>query len=136
MIRRPPRSTLFPYTTLFRSRKLHLWLVGVPARPQHMSLEVNRRGVIRRNRKNVYLVAILHFKAAHLRANRFRIAGVDEIHIFPIAPNNSASIYLQGHELYGAIGKMCISSPSCTSKPLICARTASESLVSLIWTLN
>src|SRR2546430_4546764 len=24
MIRRPPRSTLFPYTTLFRSRLLHL----------------------------------------------------------------------------------------------------------------
>src|SRR2546430_6866382 len=24
MIRRPPRSTLFPYTTLFRSRSLHL----------------------------------------------------------------------------------------------------------------
>src|ERR1051326_9553331 len=24
MIRRPPRSTLFPYTTLFRSRYLHL----------------------------------------------------------------------------------------------------------------
>src|SRR5438874_9925138 len=24
MIRRPPRSTLFPYTTLFRSRGLHL----------------------------------------------------------------------------------------------------------------
>src|SRR5690349_23982499 len=24
MIRRPPRSTLFPYTTLFRSRKYHL----------------------------------------------------------------------------------------------------------------
>src|SRR2546430_8891791 len=24
MIRRPPRSTLFPYTTLFRSRKLNL----------------------------------------------------------------------------------------------------------------
>src|SRR2546429_8732696 len=23
MIRRPPRSTLFPYTTLFRSRRLH-----------------------------------------------------------------------------------------------------------------
>src|SRR2546425_5778509 len=25
MIRRPPRSTLFPYTTLFRSRLLRLW---------------------------------------------------------------------------------------------------------------
>src|SRR3712207_6872992 len=24
MIRRPPRSTLFPYTTLFRSERLHL----------------------------------------------------------------------------------------------------------------
>src|SRR3712207_7822743 len=26
MIRRPPRSTLFPYTTLFRSRREHWWL--------------------------------------------------------------------------------------------------------------
>src|SRR2546426_2967251 len=25
MIRRPPRSTLFPYTTLFRSRVLYFW---------------------------------------------------------------------------------------------------------------
>src|SRR2546427_4693726 len=25
MIRRPPRSTLFPYTTLFRSLSSHLW---------------------------------------------------------------------------------------------------------------
>src|SRR3712207_7859969 len=31
MIQRPPRSTLFPYTTLFRSRKLFL-------RPSHESL--------------------------------------------------------------------------------------------------
>src|SRR2546430_12241715 len=30
MIRRPPRSTLFPYTTLFRSpdRSLHLWMAS------------------------------------------------------------------------------------------------------------
>src|SRR3712207_8724819 len=28
MIRRPPRSTLFPYTTLFRSRKLGVFLVA------------------------------------------------------------------------------------------------------------
>src|SRR3712207_9430140 len=27
MIRRPPRSTLFPYTTLFRSRLMHLRFV-------------------------------------------------------------------------------------------------------------
>src|SRR5256885_12221745 len=30
MIRRPPRSTLFPYTTLFRSVVLHLRRVGGP----------------------------------------------------------------------------------------------------------
>src|SRR5258708_26305919 len=31
MIRRPPRSTLFPYTTLFRSREAEPWL-GAQAR--------------------------------------------------------------------------------------------------------
>src|SRR5260370_19776150 len=30
MIRRPPRSTLFPYTTLFRSDSVNLALDGVP----------------------------------------------------------------------------------------------------------
>src|SRR5256885_12857515 len=30
MIRRPPRSTLFPYTTLFRSLALSLELLGPP----------------------------------------------------------------------------------------------------------
>src|SRR5258708_39372211 len=30
MIRRPPRSTLFPYTTLFRSLHLLFWLSLVP----------------------------------------------------------------------------------------------------------
>src|SRR5258708_25682133 len=29
MIRRPPRSTLFPYTTLFRSLKLHSPVLGL-----------------------------------------------------------------------------------------------------------
>src|SRR3712207_7504632 len=28
MMRRPPRSTLFPYTTLFRSAKADLWAAG------------------------------------------------------------------------------------------------------------
>src|SRR5258708_17837050 len=31
MIRRPPRSTLFPYTTLFRSKAIRLGEVDVPA---------------------------------------------------------------------------------------------------------
>src|SRR2546425_11803322 len=29
MIRRPPRSTLFPYTTLFRSVPFHMWAPDV-----------------------------------------------------------------------------------------------------------
>src|SRR3712207_7673592 len=37
MIRRPPRSTLFPYTTLFRSRAVRPEL---PARPAPLSLSV------------------------------------------------------------------------------------------------
>src|SRR3712207_7521705 len=37
MIRRPPRSTLFPYTTLFRSRPGHLDL-----RPEHRLHEADR----------------------------------------------------------------------------------------------
>src|ERR1019366_10124044 len=31
MIRRPPRSTLFPYTTLFRSSDVPFWQVGLAA---------------------------------------------------------------------------------------------------------
>src|SRR5260370_42684204 len=35
MIRRPPRSTLFPYTTLFRSRKEVTEEVVVPVKDDH-----------------------------------------------------------------------------------------------------
>src|SRR5688572_32579243 len=34
MIRRPPRSTLFPYTTLFRSRRVQLVVVDDGSGPQ------------------------------------------------------------------------------------------------------
>src|SRR2546429_7388883 len=34
MIRRPPRSTLFPYTTLFRSVQIHTGLITSEASPQ------------------------------------------------------------------------------------------------------
>src|SRR5574342_839735 len=39
MIRRPPRSTLFPYTTLFRSRARH----QSPHQDQHEFLHQSRR---------------------------------------------------------------------------------------------
>src|SRR2546422_7482203 len=37
MIRRPPRSTLFPYTTLFRSRRCGRCSGGNRAQPAHMA---------------------------------------------------------------------------------------------------
>src|SRR5438067_8779042 len=46
MIRRPPRSTLFPYTTLFRS--LLLDLVDAPRRPGvHRRIDVAQRPFVR-----------------------------------------------------------------------------------------
>src|SRR5256885_7032191 len=47
MIRRPPRSTLFPYTTLFRSRA-HQPAADGPAHPGHAAPAQRRSGVLRR----------------------------------------------------------------------------------------
>src|SRR5256886_15063447 len=44
MIRRPPRSTLFPYTTLFRSHRLAPFtLVGATTRPGMLSAPLRER---------------------------------------------------------------------------------------------
>src|SRR2546426_9477686 len=43
MIRRPPRSTLFPYTTLFRS----LWRSAKPYLERWMNEQVGWRGMLR-----------------------------------------------------------------------------------------
>src|SRR2546422_9688025 len=56
MIRRPPRSTLFPYTTLFRSQDLPL-VVGVRERDFDQVVEASRRDErgIERDRKSTRL---------------------------------------------------------------------------------
>src|SRR5262245_64124759 len=43
MIRRPPRSTLFPYTTLFRSRASRLFLEAANVRPRASGRGVTTR---------------------------------------------------------------------------------------------
>src|SRR2546422_7835836 len=55
MIRRPPRSTLFPYTTLFRSLQVHLGKLQVkrPRLAHHSLLDV-QQGVMR-DRKSTRL---------------------------------------------------------------------------------
>src|SRR3712207_8098417 len=42
MIRRPPRSTLFPYTTLFRYRHLFVAEIGLPYRGYVLWLRLGR----------------------------------------------------------------------------------------------
>src|SRR5690625_4941080 len=43
MIRRPPRSTLFPYTTLFRSREINRWRQRVNAPSPERQREAQER---------------------------------------------------------------------------------------------
>src|SRR5438034_4532812 len=52
MIRRPPRSTLFPYTTLFRSRPAHAYPRATQAVPAMVRLveRLLERGVAYRGR--------------------------------------------------------------------------------------
>src|SRR2546422_7614150 len=52
MIRRPPRSTLFPYTTLFRSQHL---LRGAGGAPGHLCLLSGREGAGLQDRKSTRL---------------------------------------------------------------------------------
>src|SRR3712207_8944749 len=47
MIRRPPRSTLFPYTTLFRSKRLHELPARVVRRTHVAHLAASHEGVQR-----------------------------------------------------------------------------------------
>src|SRR3712207_7238371 len=59
MIRRPPRSTLFPYTTLFRSRRggqgqgqtFNLVLVTLPWGPQALGGQLGPQGTCTTTRK-------------------------------------------------------------------------------------
>src|SRR3712207_7953428 len=57
MIRRPPRSTLFPYTTLFRSRLRH----GVAFHPQRSSAADVQLSFAARRRQSV--LGLLHLHA-------------------------------------------------------------------------
>src|SRR5689334_24664642 len=56
MTRRPPRSTLFPYTTLFRSAHLHL--AALHAASRHRTAALNREDVFHRHQKRLLDVAL------------------------------------------------------------------------------
>src|SRR3712207_8458749 len=71
MIRRPPRSTLFPYTTLFRSQRVGL--VEVRGRARHLAQLELRRGSHRHlvgHREHVPALASLQALEARLHPAR------------------------------------------------------------------
>src|SRR5256885_9520246 len=63
MIRRPPRSTLFPYTTLFRSRETGGSVSGIDGRSRP-------KGGIARNQENFRQTQVQRFHAHNCRARR------------------------------------------------------------------
>src|SRR5437588_2314480 len=68
MIRRPPRSTLFPYTTLFRSC-LHVLLVARPDDPGRRDLEDAGVGAIKGAREIVEQEIALDRKSTRLNSS-------------------------------------------------------------------
>src|ERR1022692_5288759 len=76
MIRRPPRSTLFPYTTLFRSRpatELLNTLAGCPPTGSHIVVDLKHFKLIHRSHSPSYLPEQrLHFRPEPQGQGTFR----------------------------------------------------------------
>src|SRR5258707_4969749 len=92
MIRRPPRSTLFPYTTLFRSRSDTMWLYSQPSSPPSSRM-VYGAGEVQRKARLVDPPAAAYPEAARsAKANgevRLRLVLASDgtvKYIFPLKP--------------------------------------------------
>src|SRR5690606_41387976 len=75
MLRRPPRSTLFPYTTLFRSHD------GAPHAPQALVEVPARRGGRRRRRRDVHGRQHLQGRAADPRFRDRKSTRLNSSHV-------------------------------------------------------
>src|SRR2546429_835371 len=65
MIRRPPRSTLFPYTTLFRS----VWFYRQRATAENLIKEANNDAGLAAHPSNRWAMNCVHFQLAMLAYN-------------------------------------------------------------------
>src|SRR2546422_8486484 len=81
MIRRPPRSTLFPYTTLFRSVYVHdLVRVGEQATALHRAMrDAGLRGVVRSEEHTSELQSRLHL-VCRLLLEKKKTPGQQSLH--------------------------------------------------------
>src|SRR5687768_17757495 len=73
MIRRPPKSTLFPYTTLFRSVEMRILRLERVVRPQHR-FDAERQDLV----ALVLLQSFTNALAAQLFTNGEHIGPVDQ----------------------------------------------------------
>src|SRR5258707_4617382 len=97
MIRRPPRSTLFPYTTLFRSVRVH-----VAGEELHRVVDGQTGGDRAAPRGDVDIdvpLRVLHLEGEELRDHRVRHVIDDEVGraqlsnpVTPISPMPSSSL--------------------------------------------
>src|SRR5260221_4905446 len=102
MIRRPPRSTLFPYTTLFRSPALRLGpaaAAGGPARPRPSRRRLHRlqadRKSTRLNSSHTvisYAVFCLKKKKGQQIAVAARAAALDRVDISSSSPSDVCTL--------------------------------------------
>src|SRR2546430_4656836 len=78
MIRRPPRSTLFPYTTLFRSNpswlRLHVPLWRICLHEGHQTLSLDHSGYTYRNIKGVRVRSDQDRKSIRLNSSHSQIS--------------------------------------------------------------
>src|SRR5436305_3553847 len=84
MIRRPPRSTLFPYTTLFRSEIIDVGsdCVGVPFNQEHFTGVLADRKSTRLNSSHVrisYAVFCLKKKNLHVSLDQRELQAVPSV---------------------------------------------------------
>src|SRR2546430_4576539 len=74
MIRRPPRSTLFPYTTLFRSFRCSVCLASAPPGEERKGLRHSVDGQLQLLRKLELLQSFTDRKSTRLNSSHSQIS--------------------------------------------------------------
>src|SRR2546426_8886581 len=96
MIRRPPRSTLFPYTTLFRSRHLRDAARGRWERDHERQLPLQARRTVTERRARLALTAVLAVYGGFLILNPGHYGWLDSLDL---------AIHEFGHPLFRVFGE-------------------------------
>src|SRR3712207_8797221 len=76
MIRRPPRSTLFPYTTLFRSTLFTLDWLEIPALRRQATAELNKGEAKNALHRGVCFHRLGRLRDRRAESQRHRVSGV------------------------------------------------------------